>query len=412
VGFAAGFYPAIVLSSLGSADSIKGKLNSIRENIGLRKSLAGFQFCLASIVIIAAVIVTQQVSYFFSRDLGYNKEYVVSSQVPRDWSPQGVRNMEAVRDQFAAMPEVAKATLSYEIPDGMNGEQDLLYRADLDSTKAVTVQSLFTDQNYLETYGIPMKAGFFLNAASLTDTTGVVINESAAKALGWADAREALGRQVKFPGYGPAFTVRGITGDFHFNSMQQKIPPILFNMVAYQYRYLSFKIRSGNTAGAIRAIEKKWAALLPGSSFEYRFMDDTLKRLYRSEIQLKKAAYAAALLSFVIVLLGVIGLVSLSIRRRTKEIGIRKVLGASVPGIITLFIRDFLPVVLIAGLISCPVAWAIMHYWLNNYAYRVTVTPTPFIVSVISLSLVTGGVIALQTLKAGNANPVKSLKTE
>jgi putative ABC transport system permease protein len=411
VGLAAGFYPAIVLSSLGSVDSIKGKVSSRRENIGLRKSLAAFQFCLASIVMVAAFIVTQQVSYFFGRDLGYNKEYVVSSQVPRDWSSKGVQNMEAVRDQFAVLPEVDKVTLSYEIPDGMNGDRDLLYRAEQDSTKAISVQILATDQHYLDTYGIPMKAGFFLNAASLLDTTGVVINESAARALGWADPREALGRGVRFPG-SPICTIRGIAGDFHFNSMQQKIPPIVFNMVAYGYRYLSFKIRPGDITGSIRAIEKKWASLLPGSSFEYRFMDDTLKRLYRAEIQLKKAAYVAALLSLVIVLLGVIGLVSLSIRRRTKEIGIRKLLGASVTGIMTLFIRDFLPVILISGLIACPVAWFIMQRWLSNYAYRVPVTPLPFIVSVIALALVTVGVIALQTLKAGNANPVKSLKTE
>ncbi|HZE86059.1 MAG TPA: ABC transporter permease [Puia sp.] len=414
VGLAAGFYPAIVLSSLKSADSIKGKLKTIRKNISLQRALAGFQFCLASIVMVAALIVTQQVSYFFSQDLGYDQEHVVSSQVSRDWTAQGVRRLETIRNEFAAIPEISKATLSYEIPDGMNGNQWALYRAGQDSTKAVGMQLLGTDEHYLETYQVPMKAGEFLTAATAMDSTKIVINESAAKALGWTNAREALGGQVKFPGFEPICTITGITGDFHFNSMQQKIPPIVFiHLRLYiQCRYISFKLRPGNTANAITAIEKKWAVLLPGSSFEYRFMDETLKRLYRSEIQLKKAAYTATLLSLIIVLLGVIGLVSLSIQKRTKEIGIRKVLGASLTSIMTLFIRDFLLVIILSTLIACPVAWFIMHQWLNNYAYRILVTPLPFIISVLAVSIITVALIAIQTLKAGNANPVKSLKME
>ena len=151
---------------------------------------------------------------------------------------------------------------------------------------------------------------------------------------------------------------------------------------------------------------------MPGSSFEYSFMDDTLKKLYKTEIQLKKAAYAATLLSLMIVLMGVLGLVSLSIQKRTKEIGIRKVLGSSVGGIITLFMKEFLWVILIAGLIACPVAWLIMQGWLSDYAYRITLTATPFVISVAGLAFITALLIAGQTIKAGTDNPVKSLRTE
>lgn len=175
---------------------------------------------------------------------------------------------------------------------------------------------------------------------------------------------------------------------------------------------MSFRVKPGNIGNTIGAIEKKWAALLPGSSFEYKFMDDTLKRLYGSEIRLKNAAYAATLLSLIIVLLGVIGLVSLSIHKRTKEMGIRKVMGASVSNIMTLFIKEFLPTIIIAGLIACPIAWIIMHHWLNSYAYRISITSYPFIISLSALILIAVVVIALQTLKEGNANPVKSLKSE
>ncbi|MDJ1482565.1 ABC transporter permease [Cytophagaceae bacterium YF14B1] len=414
VGVAAGFYPALRLSALKTSDSIKGKFQTVKENIGLRKVLAGFQFCLAGIVMIAAFIVTEQIAYFFGQSLGYTKDYIVSSQVPRDWSPLGVQKMETVRNEFAAMPEVINVTLSYEIPDGMNGGQGLIYRVEQDSTQAIAAQFMNSDEHFLATYGIPVKAGSFLTAATATDLTKVVINEAAAKAMGWANARDAIGQQVKFSGFAPICTVTGVTGDYHFNSMQHKIPPMVFShvKVANTYRYLSFKLKPGNTISAISAIEKKWATLLPGSSFEYRFMDDTLKRVYKTEIQLQKASYASVVLSLVIVFLGVIGIVSLSIQKRTKEIGIRKVLGASTSSIMMLFIKDFLGVLIISWIIACPVAWVIMNNWLSNYAYKITLTALPFMGVVVILTLLTVLLIILQTKKAAHADPVKSLKVE
>jgi putative ABC transport system permease protein len=414
VGVLAGLYPAIILSSLKSSDSIKGTLATIKEKVWIRKSLAGFQFAMASTVVIAAFIVTQQVSYFFSQNLGYNKEYVVASQVPRDWSAAGVQKMETIRNEFAAMPQVSSVSLSYEIPNGMNGGSPSVYKSDTDSTQAVTMQLLATDENYLNTYQIPMKAGSFLTTAGVFDPSKVVINEKASQALGWATAQEAIGKQVKFPGSNGLFTISGVTNDFHFSSMAAKIQPAIFLHVRLTtgYRYLSFKLKLGNTGNAIAAIEKKWATLLPGSSFEYKFMDETLQNLYKNEIQLKKASYTATVLSVIIVLLGVLGLVSLSIQKRTKEIGIRKVIGASVTDIITLFLKDFLPVILIGGLVACPIAWYIMHNWLNDYAYRTTITLQPFLITIVALGFVTAIVIAIQTVKASLANPVKSLKTE
>ncbi len=196
--------------------------------------------------------------------------------------------------------------------------------------------------------------------------------------------------------------------------MQQKIQPFVFVHVRLTnvYRYLSFKLKPGSTGNTIAAIEKKWAALLPGSSFEYKFMDETLENLYKTEIQLKKASYTATMLSVIIVLLGVLGLVSLSIQKRTKEIGIRKVVGASMPDIVSLFIKDFLPVIFIGGIIACPVALFIMRNWLNDYEYRTTITPQPFLITIFALGLVTAVLIVIQTIRASLVNPVKSLKTE
>jgi ABC-type antimicrobial peptide transport system permease subunit len=275
------------------------------------------------------------------------------------------------------------------------------------------MQLLQTDENYLSTYQLRLKAGSFFDPGGL-DSGKVIINEKALAALGWKNAGEAIGQQLRIPGDPTIFTVKGVTGDFHFGSMQKAIPPILFFNVRYSpiYRFLSFKLKPGNVNASIAAIQKNWSQLLPGSSFEYTFMDDTLKKLYAAELQLKKAAYTATILASIIVFLGILGLVSLSIQKRTKEIGIRKVVGASERSIIFLFIKDFLPVILVAGAIACPLAYLIMQKWLNDYEYRTAITAEPFLMATLALGLITALLIAVQTLKASLANPVKSLRTE
>ena len=413
VGMIAGLYPAIVLSSLKSADSIKGKLKTIKENVWLRKSLTGFQFFIACAVIISALTVSQQVNYFFSKQLGYNKEYILSSQLPRDWSPAGIKKIEGIRDQFAEMPEITNATISFEIPNGMNGNQPSVYKAGDDSTHAIAMQSLVTDDHYLDTYQIPLRAGSFFNSSTGFDSSRIVLNEEATSVLGWKPD-EAVGKQIRIPGSPTLFTVYGVTSNFHFATMQSKIEPMIFFHIrlANSYRYISLKVKQGNVGRTIAAIEKKWATILPGSSFEYSFMDDTLKQLYKTEIQLKKSAYTATILCLVIVLLGVIAHVSLSIQKRTKEIGIRKVLGASVSSIISLFMKETIGVIIIGGLVSCPIAWLTMKTWLSDYAYRIPLTIQPFVLAIGGLSLITTLLIVLQTIKTGIENPAKSLRTE
>ena len=415
VGFIAGIYPAFVLSSLKSVDSLKGKLKTVRENSWLRKSLVAFQFGTAAVVFIGAIIISQQVRYFFDKDLGYNKEFILYSQLPRDWSQKGVQHMEAIREQLAALPEVSNVTLSFEIPNGMNAGSLQLYKAGGDSTRAITSQQLTTDNQYAATYSIPMKAGsFFSPVYTPADSTKIVINESQSTALGWRNPQEAVGKQVRIAGYRPMLTISGVTADFNFDSMQNSIRPVTFINVHVNtiYRFFSVKLRPGNISKSISTLQKQWAALMPGAPFEYNFMDDALRQLYKTELQLQKAAYTATALAVIIVLLGVLGLVSLSIQKRTKEIGIRKVIGAPVSGIIGLFIKEFVPVIGVAGLVACLPAWWLMRTWLNGYAYRIPLSALPFVVAILLLGIATALLITAQTIKAAWANPVKSLRTE
>jgi len=413
IGFIAGIYPAFVLSSLKSIQSLKGKLSSIKENALLRKSLIAFQFSTASIAFVGAIIISKQINLFVGKELGYDKDYVISAQVPRDWSQKGVEKMITIRNEFKGVPAVQNVSLSYEIPDGNNVGQSYIYRQGGDTAQAIPMQLLMPDENFFKLYKIPLQAGSPFEGHRL-DSGKVILNETAVHVLGWKNVNDAIGKQVRFLGDPAIYTIKGITNDFHFSSMQQKVAPIIIFNVEFAgiYRYLSFKIKPGNVPAAVNSLQKKWNALMPGAPFEYKFMDETLANLYKSELQLKKASYTATILALIIVLLGIVGLISLSIQKRTKEIGIRKVLGSSIAGIITLFIKEFLTVILVGGLVACPLAYIIMHNWLQNYAYRINITASPFIISIMCLGLITALLICLLTIKAAITNLAKSLRTE
>jgi putative ABC transport system permease protein len=412
VGALAGLYPALALSSLKAVDALKGKLKSIKENIALRKVLVAFQFGTATMAFIGVIIISQQVSLFFSKDLGYNKEFLLSAQVPRDWSLKGVAKMEMIRSEFALLPQVKSVTLSYEVPNGNNGGPLMIYKAGQDSTSAIVSGNLIADKDYAATFGIPLAAGTFFDERN--DSLQLVINETAVRALGWKDPAAAIGQQVRIPGFPFMLSIIGVTKDFHFESMQQPIRSFAFMNVnlSWNYRFLSFKINPGNIGQSIKALRAKWAGLMPGAPFEYTFMDENLQRLYKSEIRLKKASLVATSLAMVIVLLGVLGLISLSVQKRKKEIAIRKVIGSSTKGIMALFLKEFIPVIAIAGLIASPPAYLLMQRWLNDYAYRIHISAVPFIISIFALGILSVLLIGAQTLKASLANPMKALKSE
>ena len=415
VGLLAGIYPAFVLSSINAVESLKGKLASVKENKWLRKSLVGFQFGVAAIVFVGAIVISQQVKLFFSKDLGYDKEYVISAAVPRNWTTEGVLRMEQIRDRLADLPQVVNVSLSYEVPDGNNAGSVAMHKYGSDNSTAVQSQVAYTDERYAATYGIPLMTGsFYAPVTTPADSLKIVINEKLAAALGWKDPNDAIGQQVLAAGDQRVFTIAGVTNNFHFGSMQQGIQPMTFyNLRAFPlFRMLSFKLRPGNIPQSIAALEKKWSQVMPGAPFEYVFMDDKLKKLYKTEIQLKQASYVATALSFVIVLLGIIGLVALSVQRRTKEIGIRKVLGSSVGNIITLFMKDILATILVGGVVACPIAWFILDKWLNDYANRIELTPLPFVIAIVALAFLAGALVIMQTIKTALMNPVKSLRTE
>lgn len=414
VGSIAGLYPALVLSSVNTVLSVKGKLNGIKDHVVFRKSLLGFQFSVAVLVFIAAITVTGQINYFLGNSLGYDKDYVLSAQVPRDWTPEGVSKMESIRQQFASLPQVKNVSLSYEIPNGNNSGSVTAMRIG-GNPEGVASQLLISDEHFASTYQIPLIAGeFFGKPGSVSDTNKIVINEAEVKAMGWESPQDALGRTIRIDDEDAQYTISGVVKDFHFGTMQQAIPPIIFFQTkrTSSFRYLSFKLAQGNVAKAVKALEEKWSQLLPGAAFEYAFMDDSLAKMYRTELQLQKSAYTGTAMALIILLLGILGLVAVNIQRRSKEIGIRKVLGSSAGAIIYLFIKEFIGVIVIAGVVACPIAYVILNKWLQGYAYRIELTAYPFALAIFSLLVTTVLVILFRTIRTANMNPVDSIKAD
>lgn len=417
VGLLAGFYPAMVLSSLKAVDTLKGRVKTGGERVGLRKTLVGIQFAIAAVVLVGSLLVNRQVTLFFGKDLGYNKDQVLAAQVPRNWNAEGLNRMNHVRDEFRKLPQVKNASISYEIPDGNNMADFPVYRQGWDSAQAITMQGIVTDEYYAALYQIPVVAGEFFGRQSTNSVADqVVLNEIAAKALGWSNPDNAIGQPITVNLFGnkATLTVRGITRDFHYGSMQQTIQPLVFLQTGLMntYRYLSFKLNPGSVGTQLAELQKAWSTILPGVPFEYRFMDETLARIYSTEIQLRRAAFTATALTVLILLLGVLGLVTLSIHRRIKEIGIRKVLGATVPGILLLFLKEFLGIALLASLVACPLGYWLMDQWLEGYATRIAITAGPFLMAVLALSLVTFLLIAIRTYRVAQTSPAKMVRNE
>jgi ABC-type antimicrobial peptide transport system permease subunit len=409
VGSLSGIYPAFVLSSSNILHSVKGKIDSAKGGLVLRKTLLVIQFSLAIIIFISALNVSRQVSYFFNKDIGYNKDQLlVLTAFPKQWDSAGVLKIEAIRNELTSVPNVQNASLSFEVPDRIPPNTiDLLPQG---STKIVVVPAIVADQNFGGTFGIELKAGtFFDHYKTSSAKNEIVLNETAAKALGIT----GINQSVRMPS-GLIFTVAGIVKDFNYSSFQQSIGPVAFTHIrdSPQYRYLTFKVGSQNMEATIAAIKEKWRTLSPNAPFEYNFMDDRFASLYKSELQLKKATSLATVLNMAIVFMGIFGVVAFTLARRNKEIAVRKVLGAEAKNIIMLFLKDYALLILLANIIAWPLAYWITNQWLQNYVYRMQQDVFPYLTVFAFVFLTVFVFITIQCFKAAHTNPVKSLRTE
>lgn len=416
VGVLAGWYPSWILSSQSTVDALKGNRHNVTSNVRFRRVLMAGQFAISLFVICATFIVSDQIKFLFNKDLGYDKDQIVHVRTPRDWSPQGVQEMITLRNELERLPEIKSASLAFEIPDGQAGFNSSIYLQGQDSTQAIYAPVLQTDENFLETYDIPISQGRFFRTSSGdgADITGVVINEAAAEALGFQNTAEAVNAVVNISDLNSPRTVIGVVKDFHFKSMHEEIKPVIMANVGstYLYRFLAFKVSDANVSEALATIEDKWKELMPNAPFVYEFLDITLQHLYQAEKRMQKAAQIASILSLIIVIIGVMGLVSISISRKAKEVGIRKVLGASILDVNWIFIKEFLIITLIAFAMISPMLIYFSSQWLQQFAYRVEINYWYILIFGMIFCLIIASVVTAQIYREVRVNPSESLRTE
>ena len=406
LGLLAGVYPAFFLSSFRPAVILSSKLNIFKRS-WLRSVLVVFQFTISIILLIGTFIVYNQMNFMQNKRLGFDKDHILVIQ--RAWALEN--NTKAFKEELVKNSGIVSVSNSDNLPGGIFGQT--LFSRTGDNSRQDIYAIMSTDYDYAKTMGLEFSEGRYFSRDFPADTMNVVINETAAKLLGY---QNPIGNIIKQVGNTDEtrnkFTIIGVLKDFHYESLHQRIRPLIIFLNKNQTAYLPVRISSNNFEADIGLIKKIWKKFVPDKPFEYYFLNENFEKLYRAERKTGQIFTTFAVISILIACLGLLGLASFTAERRTKEIGIRKVMGATTGTIIFLLSKEFIKWVLIANIIAWPVAYYFMNNWLKSFAYRINISiwifPAAGLVAFI-IALVT---VSTQTLRASVSNPVNSLKYE
>lgn len=412
VSLLSGFYPAVVLSRFKPVETLKGSFTKAgKSGLAMRKSLVVFQFTISFILILAAMIVGLQLKYMQSEKLGFDKEHVILIESNSDL----YKKMNAFSAELKTISGVQDVSQTWRSPFGtvVGNGFSIKPNPTTDGDWHV-VGGIAADDHYLSTLGISLLAGRNFDPTKIKKDSNInefIVNEAFLRHYN-LKVDEALNKNVVLGIAGNPGTIVGVMKDFHISSMRDKIEPVvLFNNPNW-FGSVLLRIGPGQLPNVIAQVEKQWKAFVPKRPFSYSFLDDEYDAMYRTEQRLGTLMSLLCGMAIFITALGLLGLVAFIVTLRTKEIGIRRVLGASISNITSMISKDFVGLIVIAIIIASPVAYYFMHQWLQDYSYRINISWWMFVVAAIIVVLVALFTTSYQAIKAAKANPVKSLRTE
>ncbi|MBX2910570.1 MAG: ABC transporter permease [Cyclobacteriaceae bacterium] len=407
-----GYYPAIVLSGLKPAEVLKGKLHTGTRGAHLRRALVAFQFMISTGLIVFTLVIDRQLRFMKDRDLGFNGDQVLVVNVSKLPSIEFIKPA-GFKNALKGLSDVDKVTFTNALPGkpGWVGQWARAEEKPADETIGMEYMSI--DEDYLETLGLKLVAGHnFDELRPSEQEDGLIINETAVHALGWDSPAGAIGKKISSPSQYPAGTVIGVVKDYNEFGLQKEVYPMAMDYAPRFSTYFAIKYNASNTESLLENISALWKDFYEGYDFEYFFLDENFAKQYRSEQRLSRVFNIFSTGSILIAVIGLFGLVSFMVTTRTKEIGVRKVLGASTFGVLRLLTREFVWLVLIANAIAFPVVWYTAHWWLEGFAYRAPLGWMLFAIPLMAALAITVLTVGIQALKAAMADPVKSLRYE
>jgi len=409
IGFIAGIYPALVLTGFKITSILKGRFNTSTKGILLRKGLVVVQFTVSIVLIVGTIIVYNQLSYMRNQSLGFKKDQMLVIDFSGDSTVQS--QSETIKNQLKEIHGVLSVSASSSSPGNGNPVAYTQAENRQGTMQSANLNLYDVDYDFIPQYGMKVLAGRAFSKDYPSDSTkSFVLNESAVKQLGYTSPQAAIGKHFKQ--WGRDGSVIGVVKDFNYAGLQQTIKPLNFRINPHNLGIFTVNIAGGNIPATISAIQDKWKYIAPERPLVYNFLDDNFNKQYTSEDRFGKLFLYFAVLAIFISCLGLLGLASYSTLQRTREIGIRKVLGATVPMIVNMLSKEFLMLVLIAALIAFPISWMGMHKWLQDFAYKIDIAWWVFGVAGVLAVMIALTTVSFQAIRAALANPVKSLRSE